>query len=519
MYDVPWIAVLSVFFSSYRMSRPSFLLMVNKSRGVILSMNGKGNRKMYINGEWLQTEKTLQVNNPATNEKVGEVFLVGKKETESAVQAAKSAFDEWSQLPAEKRAKYLRAIADKIKERRNEFAELITKEMGKALPYAKGEVKQTVDYFNWYAEEARRVYGETIPSSHPQQRLTTVKQPIGVVGAITPWNFPLSMAARKFAPALAAGCTIILKPAPEAPLSSMELFKVFDEVGLPNGVVNLVLGEAEEIARVFMESGDVRKITFTGSTEVGKLLIRQSADTVKKVSMELGGHAPFIVFEDADIDLAIDGIMKSKFASSGQQCVCANRIYVHDSIFDEVSAQLKEKVAALKVGNGLEKDTNVGPLVNSEGLNKVHDQVVDAVNKGASVLHGGERLTGEEYDNGHFYAPTILTDIKEDMKVVNEETFGPVIPLIRFTTEEEVIEKANNTNYGLASYFYTNDLGRMYRVSERLEYGMVGVNDPAPFLVQAPFGGVKESGLGKEGSFYGLEEYLETKLVSVRFNR
>lgn len=473
---------------------------------------------MYINGEWQKTDERLDVLNPATSERIGEVFLVGKKETEDAVQAASRAFVDWSKKTAEARASFLRSIAQLIDDRKELFAELITKEMGKSIRNARYEVKSAIDYFNWYAEEARRVYGDTIPSSDPSKRLTTLKQPIGVVGAITPWNFPLSMIARKFAPALAAGCTIILKPAPEAPLSAVELFKVFDDVQLPKGVVNLVLGEPEEIASILMESSEVRKITFTGSTEVGKLLIRQSADTVKKVSMELGGHAPFIVFDDADLDLAVAGLIQSKFASTGQQCVCPNRIYVQDAIFNDFSVRLKEKVASLKVGNGMDETNDIGPLVNDKGLAKVHEHVEDAVNKGATVLTGGERLTGKEYDHGCFYAPTVLSDIKENMKIVKEETFGPVIPLIRFTSEEEVIEKANDTNYGLASYFYTNNLGRMHRVSERLEYGMVGVNDPAPFVVQAPFGGVKESGLGKEGGYHGLEEYLETKLVSVKFN-
>ena len=474
---------------------------------------------MYINGEWIKSDKTLDVYNPATNEIVDKVYLVNKEKTEQAIQHAKEAFKKWSQKTAVERAQYLRAVANKIEENKEKFARTITLEMGKSIHNARYEVQSTIDYFNWFAEEGRRVYGDTIPASDPTKRLMTIKQPVGVAAAITPWNFPLSMIARKFAPALAAGCTVILKPAPEAPLSAVELFKVFDEVGIPNGVVNLVLGDAEEIASAFMESRDVRKITFTGSTEVGKILIRQSADTVKKVSMELGGHAPFIIFEDADLDLAVEGLIKSKFASTGQQCVCPNRIYVHESIYDDFAERLKNKVLSLKVGNGLDESNDIGAIVSEKGLEKIHHHVSDAVNKGASIICGGKRITEGECGKGIFYAPTVLGNVREEMIVVHEETFGPVIPLMKFSTEEEVIEKANHISYGLASYFYTNDLGRMYRVSERLEYGMVGVNDAAPFVVQAPFGGIKESGIGREGGYQGIEEYLETKFISVKLNR
>jgi succinate-semialdehyde dehydrogenase/glutarate-semialdehyde dehydrogenase len=470
---------------------------------------------MYINGEWIKTNNTLEIKNPATDESIEQVFLVGKTETDYAIQAAKAAFPRWSGLTAEERADYLHKIVGKLEEKKEHLARVITKEMGKSIHNARYEVGSTISFFKWYAEEARRVYGDTIPSSAPNKRISVIRQPVGVVCAITPWNFPLSMGARKLAPALAVGCTIILKPSSEAPLSSIELYKIFDEVGLPKGVVNLVIGNSTEIAGTLMESKDVRKISFTGSTEVGKILIRQSADTVKRVSMELGGHAPFIVFEDADIDMAVEGTIKSKFASTGQQCVCANRIYVHDTIYDEFAKRLKEKVSAMKVGNGLDESNQIGAMVNESAIEKVHDQVEDALSKGAAILYGGKRLTEGELAKGCFYAPTLLTDVKEGMKICHEETFGPVAPLIRFTTEEEVIEKANNIEYGLASYFYTNDLSRMYRISEKLEYGMVGVNDPAPFVVQAPFGGVKESGLGREGGCYGLDDYLETKLISV----
>ncbi|MCM3588383.1 NAD-dependent succinate-semialdehyde dehydrogenase [Mesobacillus maritimus] len=470
---------------------------------------------MYINGKWVETEKMLEVINPANGEVVKQVCLVGKEETNQAIQAAQKAFPLWSGLTGEQRGNYLHKVVARLEEKKEHFAQTITKEMGKAIHHARYEVGSTIAFFKWYAEEARRVYGDIVPASAPNKRISVLKQPIGVVGAITPWNFPLSMAARKLGPALAVGCTVILRPSREAPLSSLELFKVFDEVGLPEGVVNLVIGNSSDIVGELMASDSVRKISFTGSTEVGKKLIRQSADTVKRVSMELGGHAPFIVFEDADIDLAIKGTIASKFASTGQQCVCANRIYVHDSIYDTFAQRLADKVASMVVGDGLDEATQVGPMVNQEAVEKAHDHVTDAAGKGATILCGGQVPTENEYQQGHYYLPTVLADVNEDMKITHEETFGPVAPLIRFRTEAEVVEKANNIEYGLASYVYTNDLSRTHRVSEKLEYGMVGVNDPAPFAVQAPFGGVKESGLGREGGKYGLEDYLETKLVSV----
>lgn len=387
--------------------------------------------------------------------------------------------------------------------------------MGKSIHNARYEVGSAINFFKWYAEEARRVYGDVIPPAAPNKRVTAIRQPVGVVGAITPWNFPLSMRARKLGPALAVGCTVILRPSREAPLSSVELFKVFDEAGLPEGVVNLVIGGSDDIVGEMMASSDVRKISFTGSTDVGKILIRQSADTVKRISMELGGHAPFIVFEDADTDLAVEGTITSKFASTGQQCVCANRIYVHDAIYDEFAEKFAEKVAAMPVGNGLDENNRIGSMVNQGAVEKVHQQVTDATEKGAKILCGGEVLKEGEYAKGHFYSPTVLAEVNEEMVITREETFGPIAPLIRFHSEEEVIQKANDIEYGLASYFYTNDLSRMYRVAEKLEYGMVGVNDPSPFAVQNPFGGVKESGMGREGGKYGLDDYLETKMISV----
>ncbi|WP_087972046.1 NAD-dependent succinate-semialdehyde dehydrogenase [Oceanobacillus rekensis] len=470
---------------------------------------------MYINGKWLETEKQLEVINPANGELVQTVSMVGKEETQDAIQAAKTAFPKWAALTGDERSAYLSKVVDKLEEKKEVFARTITKEMGKSIHNARYEVSSSINFFKWYAEEARRVYGDVIPPSAPHKRVSAIKQPIGVVGAITPWNFPLQMGARKLGAALAVGCTVVFRPSREAPLTSLELFKVFDEVGIPDGVVNLVIGNSSDIVGELMASDDVRKISFTGSTEVGKKLIRLSADTVKRVSMELGGHAPFIVFEDADIDLAVEGVIASKFASTGQQCVCANRIYVHDSIYDSFASRFADKVSTMAVGDGLDEDNKIGAMVNQDAVDKSHDHVTDAESKGANVLYGGKALNEGKYAKGYFYAPTVLTEVNEEMKITHEETFGPVAPLIRFNTEEEVIEKANNTEYGLASYFYTNDLSRAHRVSEKLEYGMVGVNDHAPFSVQAPFGGVKESGSGREGGKYGLEDYLETKLISM----
>lgn len=470
---------------------------------------------MYINGKWMETDSRLEVKNPANGEVVQEVPLVGKEETRTAIQSSKAAFPLWAGLTGEERSAYLFKVVEKLEEKKELFARTITKEMGKSIHNARYEVNSSIGFFKWYAEEARRVYGDVIPASASNKRVSAIKQPVGVVGAITPWNFPLQMGARKLGAALAVGCTVVFRPSREAPLTSVLLFEVFDEVGIPAGVVNLVIGNSSDIVGELMESKDVRKISFTGSTDVGKKLIRQSADTVKRVSMELGGHAPFIVFDDADIDLAVEGTIASKFASTGQQCVCANRIYVHDSIYDEFASRFAEKVSSMPVGDGLNEENKVGSMVNQDAVKKSHDHVMDAKNKGASILFGGEVLNEGKYANGYFYSPTVLTEVKEEMKITYEETFGPVAPLIRFTTEDEVIEKANNIEYGLVAYFYTNDLSRTHRVSEKLEYGMVGVNDHAPFSVQAPFGGFKESGLGREGGKYGLEDYLETKMVSV----
>lgn len=471
---------------------------------------------MYINGEWLKTDQIFEVNNPATGEKAGTVYFVGEEETNSAIQAAEDAFPQWAALTAEQRGSYLWKIVEKLGEKKEEIAEIITKEMGKSIHHARQEVGSAMAFFQWYAEEARRVYGDIIPPSIANKRIQVIRQPIGVVGAITPWNFPLSMAARKLGPALATGCTVILRPSREAPLSSVALFKIFDEIGLPKGVANLVIGQSGPIVNTIMDSSIVKKVSFTGSTNVGKILIGQSAKTVKRVSMELGGHAPFIVFDDADLDLAVEGLVKSKFGSNGQQCICPNRIYVQDKVYEEFAEKLKEKVQTIKVGNGLNENNEMGPLINEEAIVKVQEQVDDAVKLGACILNGGKRLSDGSRSNGSFYDPTVLSNVTDNMLITKEETFGPVIPLLRFSNEEEVIERANAIEYGLASYFYTKDLSRNYRVSEQLEYGIVGVNDAIPFAVQAPFGGVKESGMGSEGGKYGLDDYLITKMISVQ---
>jgi|SRR5699024_5609208 len=473
---------------------------------------------LYINGEWKTTKEQLDVINPSTGEVIDTVSKSGKDEANNAVKAAKDNIKMWSKKTAKERYNFLNKAAAVLKERTDNIAEVITKEMGKPLQESKGEISLAVDYLEWYAEEGRRIYGETIPASSEHKRLMIQKQPVGVVGAITPWNFPIAMITRKIAPALAAGCTVILKPASATPLTAVEVFKAFHDAGIPNGVVNLLHGSAREITQVLMDSSDVRKITFTGSTEVGKQLMKQSADTMKKISMELGGHAPFLVFQDADLEKATDGAIASKFRNAGQTCVCANRMYVHEDIADEFSALLAKKIKNLKIGDGNEKQVEIGPLIDNNAVEKAFDHVEDAKSKGAKVIAGGNKLTEGKYRNGFFFEPTLLKNATEEMKISHEETFGPVAPIFSFKTEEEAIKKANNTPYGLASYMYTKDGSRMFRISEALEYGIVGVNDPLPTVAQAPFGGVKESGLGREGGRQGIEDFLEEKFVSIQLD-
>ncbi|HET7627277.1 MAG TPA: NAD-dependent succinate-semialdehyde dehydrogenase [Bacillales bacterium] len=474
---------------------------------------------MFIDGEWVHSTGKLQVTNPATGEMVFEVDFGGRDEALQAVDAAKRAFSGWAEIPAKQRADVLLNVSRLLQEAKDSLARVITMEMGKSIRDARGEIQMAIDYFRWYAEEARRVYGETVPHSASDKRLLVIRQPIGVVGAITPWNFPIGMIARKLAPALAAGCTAVVKPAPETPQSAIELMKLLERAQVPAGVVNLVIAPAEVVSDVFMQDSDVRKITFTGSTEVGKKLYAGAANTVKRLSMELGGHAPYIVFEDADLDLAVHDLLATKFRCSGEMCTATNRIYVQQSVADLFTEKLTEKVKKLKVGNGLSEDTVVGPLVNAAGLEKVERHVKDAVERGAKVVTGGHRLTGGDLSSGYFFAPTVLTDVTNEMKLTEEETFGPVAPILRFETEEALLREVNHPRYGLAAYCYTESMSRTIRMMEHLEYGMVGINDPLPFVVQGPFGGIKESGIGREGSRHGIDEYLEKKLVSIRYEK
>lgn len=471
---------------------------------------------LYINGEWRNANsgETFEVVNPATGEVIANVASGGREETEEAIQCANEAFAKWKKTTATERSDFLKKVVVLMKEKAEEMAHTITTEMGKPLSEAKREVVSATAYVEWFAEEARRVYGETIPASHPNKQLMVLRQPVGVTAAITPWNFPLSMITRKIAPAIAAGCTVVIKPAPATPLSAMKVFECFHEAGLPKGVANLVMGPAEEIGPALTKSPIVRKLTFTGSTAVGKMLIRESADTVKKVSMELGGHAPFIVFEDADLDAAAAGAVATKFVNNGQTCICSNRIYVAESVAEEFGRKFAEKAAALKVGNGLEEGTQVGPLINKQAFDKVQRHVEDALQHNGQLLCGGKPYDAGGLD-GYFYEPTVINYANESMKIASEETFGPVAPIFTFKTEEEAIQKANHTPYGLAAYFYTSDLSRGFRIMGELEYGIVGVNDAAPVTVQGPFGGFKESGNGREGGRSGILEYLEEKYVSI----
>ncbi|MEK4439543.1 NAD-dependent succinate-semialdehyde dehydrogenase [Niallia sp. FSL K6-0077] len=467
----------------------------------------------YINGSWIESKSRLEVLNPATNEIIDTVPVVGKAETIAAIESAREAFKSWKKTTFSERVDYLVKAASILREQREELAELITKENGKPLRDSRSEVDSGIAYIDWYAEEAKRIYGDVLPAADQNKHLLVIREPVGVCAAITPWNFPFSMITRKIAPALATGCTMVLKPASATPLSAIKVFECFDKAGVPKGVINLVIGSAQEIGNAMTQSEEVRKITFTGSTAVGKLLLRDSADTVKAVSMELGGHAPFIIFDDANIDFVIEGVLNTKFTNSGQTCVSTNRIYVQKNIAEEFSKTLASRVSKLKIGNGLDESVDVGPIIDLKSYEKIMDQIKDAKEKNAKILCGGK-----PYDNktdGKFIEPTIISDANEEMLISSEETFGPVVPIFTFETEDEIIEKVNHRYYGLAGYCYTSDLGRAFRVSGELEYGMVGVNDSSPFVVHAPFGGIKESGLGQEGGKYGLEGYLITKYISI----
>lgn len=471
---------------------------------------------LYINGQWVEGSlEKKAVTNPATNEELIKVSQGGEKETLNAIQAAKEAFPKWSGMELAERVKLIHAIADKIEEKADKLALIMTLEQGKPIKEAKGEILTDIQNLHWNAEEARRIYGEVIPAPN-NHKYEVKKQPVGVIGAITPWNFPSNMIIRKISPAIAAGCTVVLKPASSTPLSAIALFEIFHEVGLPAGVANLVVGPSSEIGKTLTDSNDVRKLTFTGSTEVGKMLYEQSAQTMKKISFELGGHAPFIVFEDADIAEAVEVLVAMKFRNNGQACTSPNRIFVNKTIKKEFVEKLTTAVKAVTVGNGL-NDVMVGPLINEEAIETIQAQVDDAKEKGAQVLVGGERLTEGEYADGSFYAPTILDNVTTEMDIFYEETFGPVIPLIDFEGEDEVIKMANDTIFGLASYFFTTDLRRAEKVSQALEYGLVGINNTAISTSEAPFGGVKHSGVGRENGSYGVQEFMEVKFVHTKY--
>ncbi|MDT3376285.1 NAD-dependent succinate-semialdehyde dehydrogenase [Labrys neptuniae] len=465
----------------------------------------------YVNGQWIAADngKSLPVTNPATGELIGSVPDCGKDETARAIAAADAAFPAWRAKTAKERAKILHKLADLIEANAEALGVLLTVEQGKSLTEARGEVVFSAAYVRWFAEEAQRVYGDVIPSPWPGRRILVTKEPVGVVGAITPWNFPSSMIARKLGPALAAGCTIVIKPALQTPYSGLAWGVLAEMAGVPAGVVNVLTGSASAIGGELTSNPLVRKITFTGSTPIGKLLVEQSAKTLKKVSMELGGNAPFIVFDDADVDRAIEGAMIAKYRNSGQTCVCTNRFLVQAGIHDKFVEKLIAASNALKVGNGLEAGVQQGPLIDEKAVQKVEEHINDAVAKGGKVVAGGKR-----HALGHtFFEPTVVTGVTPDMMVARDETFGPLAPVFKFETEEEAVRMANDTEFGLASYFYTKDLGRAFRVAEALKYGMVGINEGLITTEVAPFGGVKESGMGKEGSKYGIEDYIDAKYV------
>ncbi|WP_220266704.1 NAD-dependent succinate-semialdehyde dehydrogenase [Enterobacter sp. Colony194] len=464
-----------------------------------------------VNGEWHQADETFDVLNPATGEVIAKVAKAGKKETQAAIAAASKAFPAWREKTAKERSTLLYRWFELINENKSWLARLMTLEQGKPLKEAEGEVDYAASFIQWFAEEAKRANGEIIPPAKPGSRILATREPVGVVAAITPWNFPMAMLTRKLGPALAAGCTGVIKPANNTPLCAFALLALAKKAGIPDGVLNAVAGNTPEISDAIMESHEVRKISFTGSTAVGKTLVRNAAETMKKVSMELGGNAPYIVFDDADIDAAVKGAIANKFRNAGQVCVSVNRFFIQDGVYDRFVNQLAEAVNQLKVGNGLEEGVIVGPLIEKAGVDKVREHVEDAIAKGAKVLAGGK---AHEL-GGNFWQPTVLIDASDDMKLAQEETFGPLAACFRFSSEEEVIKRANNTPYGLAAYFYTQNLQRAFRVSSQLESGMIGVNDCAVSTELGPFGGVKESGLGREGSVLGLEEYLEVKTLHI----
>ncbi len=469
-------------------------------------------QQAYINGQWVDADNkaVFEVINPANGDIIAKISNLGATETERAIKAAEKALPAWRAMTAKQRSQILNQWFRLIMENQAALAELLSLEQGKSQAESMGEIAYGASFIEWFAEEGKRTYGESIPSPLPGRRLVTIKQPVGVVAAITPWNFPNAMITRKIGPALAAGCTMVLKPAAETPLSALALAVLAEEAGIPAGVFNIVPGtDSAAIGGVLTSSQIVRKLTFTGSTRVGKLLMAQCADTVKKMSLELGGNAPFIVFDDADLDAAVQGALAAKFRNSGQTCVCANRILVQEAVYDDFAARLTEAVKSLKIGPATQSDSQQGPLINQAAIDKVKDHIADAVSHGARILIGGKSATL----GGLFFEPTVIADVNETMKMSYEETFGPVAPLFKFSDEAEAIRLANNTEFGLAAYFYSRDIGRIYRVAEALESGMVGINEGIISNEVAPFGGIKQSGLGREGSRYGIEDYLEVKYL------
>lgn len=465
--------------------------------------------RCLVNGQWVEAENksTIDVINPATGDVITSIPHLSASEIPAVISASQVAQREWAAMAAKERSKILRRWFELLLENADDLALLMTTEQGKPLAEAKGEIAYAASFIEWFAEEAKRIYGDTIPAPLANQRLTVIKQPIGVTAAITPWNFPAAMITRKAAPALAAGCSMIVRPADLTPLTALAIGELAQRAGIPDGVFQVVTGSASKIGKVLTDSTTVTKLSFTGSTEVGRLLMAQCAETIKKMSLELGGNAPFIVFDDADLDKAVEGAMASKYRNAGQTCVCANRILVQRGVYKAFSEKLLEKVKALNVGDGTQPGTDIGPMIEEKAIAKVEEHIQDAVSKGATLLYGGERL------GGLFLKPSILTDVTPDMKVAQEETFGPMAPLFPFDTEEEAVAMANNTIFGLAAYFFTNDYARSIRVAEALEYGMVGHNTGIISNEVAPFGGVKQSGLGREGSKYGIDEYLELKYI------
>jgi len=481
------------------------------SAGVQLQDSKLFRQACYIDGSWVEAgvQGSIAVDNPATAETIGVVPKLGRAETRTAIDAAARAFPAWRRKTAKERAAVMRRWFDLMMANQDDLARLMTTEQGKPLTESRGEVAYAASFLEWFGEEAKRIYGDTIPGHQPDKRIVVIKEPIGVVACITPWNFPLAMITRKAGPAIAAGCTVVLKPASQTPFSALALAELAERAGVPKGVFNVITGPATEIGGELTSNPTVRKVSFTGSTEIGKLLMAQAATTVKKLSLELGGNAPFIVFDDADLDAAVEGAIASKYRNTGQTCVCANRLLVQDTVYDAFADKLSAAVKKLTPAPGMDAKATQGPLIDDRAVEKVESHIADATSKGAKVLVGGKRHAL----GGRFFEPTILTDVTPQMAVAREETFGPVAPLFRFRDEAEAIALANDTEFGLAAYFYGRDVGRIWRVAEALEYGIVGINTGLISTEVAPFGGVKESGLGREGSKYGIEEFLEVKYL------